>query len=56
MELESLLAYRANRQFYATHLQQQTILEVAQVDVTQMVGCQEKVYRVTQDLWTQVTS
>ena len=50
MELKSLL------QFAATHLQQQTILEVAQVDATQMVGCQEKVHRATQDLWTQITS
>ena len=56
VELESLLAYRAIRQFAVTHLQQQTILEVVQVDATQMVGCQEEVYRATQDLWTQITS
>jgi hypothetical protein len=35
-ELESLLTYRAIRQFAATHLQQQTILTVAQVDVTHL--------------------
>ena len=56
VELESLLAYRAIRQFAATHLQQQTILEVAQVDADQMVGCQAEVHRATQDLWTQITS
>ena len=44
-ELESLIAYHAIRQFAATHLQQQTILEVAQVDATQMVE-----YRATHDL------
>ena len=49
-ELESLLTYRANRQFATTHLQQQTILTAAQVDDTQMEGCQEEVYRATQNL------
>ena len=47
MGLESLLTYRAIRQLAATHLQQQTLLEVAQVDDSQMVG--------SQDLWTQIT-
>ena len=56
VELESILAYRAIRQFAATQLQQQTILTVAQVDDTQMEGCQEESYRATQDLWTQVTT
>ena len=42
--------YRAIRQFAVTHLQQQTILEVAQVDATQIKGYQEVVYRTTQDL------
>ena len=56
MELKSLLAYSAIRQLAATHLQQQTLLEVAQVDETQMVGCQSEVQRATQDLWTQITS
>ena len=56
MELESLLAYHAIRQFAATHLQQQTILKAAQVDANQMVGCQEEVHRATQELWTQITS
>ena len=56
MPLESLLAYRAIRQLAATHLQQQTLLEVAQVDDTQMVGCQSEVQKATQDLWTQITS
>ena len=55
-ELESLLTYRAIRQYATTHLQQQTILTAAQVDDTQMEGCHEEVYRATQDLWTQVTS
>jgi hypothetical protein len=50
VELESLLAYRTISQFATTHLQQQTILEVAQMDATQMEGCQEEVYRATQDL------
>jgi hypothetical protein len=54
-ELESLLTYRAIRQFATTHLQQQTILTAAQVDDTQMEGCQKEVYRFTQDLWTQKT-
>ena len=53
--LETLLTYRAIRRFAAVHLQQQTLLEVAQVDDTQMVGCQSEVNRVTQDLWTQIT-
>ena len=56
MALETLLTYRAIRRFAAVHLQQQTLLEVAQVDDTQMVGCQSEVLRVTQDLWTQITS
>ena len=56
MALESLLTYRAIRQLAAAHLQQQTLLEVAQVDDTQMVGCQSEVQRATQDLWTQITS
>ena len=54
--LESLLTYRAICQLAATHLQQQTLLEVAQVDDNQMVGCQAEVQRVTQDLWTQITN
>ena len=54
-ELESLLTYRAIRQFAMTHLQRQTILTAAQVDDTQMVGCQEEVHKATQDLRTQVT-
>ena len=41
--LETLLAYRAIRRFAAAHLQQQTLLKVAQVDDTQMVGCQSEV-------------
>ena len=53
--LESLLTYRAIRQLVATHLQQQTLLEVAQVDDSQMVGSQIEVHRATQDLWTQIT-
>ena len=56
MALETLLAYRSIRRFAAAHLQQQTLLEVAQVDDTQMVGCQSEVQRATQDLWTQITS
>ena len=52
---ESLLTYRAIRQLAATHLQQQTLLEVAQVDDSQMVGSQIEVHRATQDLWTQIT-
>ena len=54
--LDSLLTYRAIRQLAATHLQQQTLLEVAQVDDSQMVGSQVEVQRATQDLWTQITS
>ena len=54
--LESVLAYRAIRQLAAAHLLQQTLLEVAQVDDTQMVGCQSEIQRATQDLWTQITS
>jgi hypothetical protein len=46
-ELEALLAYHEICQFAATHLQQQTILEVAQVDATQMEGCQKEVHRAT---------
>ena len=38
--LETLLVYRAIRRFAAAHLQQQTLLEVAQVDDTQIIGCQ----------------
>ena len=53
--LESLLTYRTIRQLAATHLQQQTLLEVAQVDDSQMVGSQIEVHRATQDLWTQIT-
>jgi hypothetical protein len=45
-ELESLLTYRAIQQFAMIHLQQQTILTAAQ----------KEVHKVTQDLWTQVTS
>ena len=56
MALETLLAYRAIRRFAAAHLQQQTLLEVAQVEDTQMVGCQLEVQRAARDLWTQVTS
>ena len=56
MALETLLAYRAIYRFAAAHLQQQTLVEVAQVDDTQMVGCQSEVQRATQDLWTQITS
>ena len=56
MALETLLTYRAIRRFAAVHLQQQTLLEVAQVDDTQMVGCQSEVQRAIQDLWTQITS
>ena len=41
--LESLLTYRAIRQQAAIHLQQQTLLEVAQVDDYQMVECQAEV-------------
>ena len=41
--LETLLAYRAKCRFAAAHLQQQTLLEVAQVDDNQMVGCQAEV-------------
>ena len=55
MALETLLAYRAIHRFAAAHIQQQTLLEVAQVDDTQMVGCQSEVQRATQDLWTQIT-
>ena len=55
MALESLLTYRAIRQLAATHLQQQTLLEVAQVDDSQKVGSQVEVQRATQDLWTQIT-
>ena len=55
MGLESLLTYRVIRQLAATHLQQQTLLEVAQVDDSQMVGSQIEVHRATQDLWTQIT-
>ena len=54
--LETVLTYRAIRRFAAVHLQQQTLLEVAQVDDTQMVGCQSEVQRAIQDLWTQITS
>ena len=54
-ELESPLTYRAIRQFATIYLQRQTILTAAQVDDTQMVGCQEEVHKATQDLWTQVT-
>ena len=56
MALETLLTYRAIRRFVAVHLQQQTLLEVAQVDDTQMVGWQSDVHRAIQDLWTQITS
>ena len=35
--LDTLLTYRAIRRFTAVHLQQQPLLEVAQVDDTQMV-------------------
>ena len=56
MALESLLTYRAIRQLAATHLQQQTLLEVAQVDDSQMVGSQVEVQLATQDLWTEITS
>ena len=41
--LESLLTYRAILQLAATHLQQHTLLEVAQVDDSQMVGSQVEV-------------
>jgi hypothetical protein len=54
-ELESLLTYRAIQQFATIHLQQQTLLTAAQVDETQLVGCQEEVHKATQDLWTQVS-
>ena len=37
-----------------THLQQQTLLEAAQVDSTQMKGCQAELHRATHDLWSQV--
>ena len=56
MALETLLAYRAIRRFAAAHIQQQTLLEVAQVDDTQMVGCQLEIERAARDLWTQITS
>ena len=56
MALETLLTYRAIRRFAAAHIQQQTLLEVAQVDDSQMVGSQVEVQRATQDLWTQITS
>ena len=39
-----------------TLLQQQTLLEVAQVDDTQMGGCQSEVQRAIQDLRTHITS
>ena len=48
--LETLLEYRAIRRFAAAHIQQQTLLEVAQVDDTQMVGCQLKIQRAARDL------
>ena len=41
--LKTLLAYRAICRFAAAHIQQQTLLEVAQVDDTQIVGCQSEV-------------
>ena len=56
MALETLLAYRAIRRFAAVHIQQQTLLDVAQVDDTQMVGCQLEIQRAARDLWTQITS
>jgi hypothetical protein len=49
-ELESLLTYRTIRQFVTTHLQQQTPLEVAQVDSNQIKGCQLELHRSIQDL------
>ena len=52
----TLLTYRAIRQQAAIHLQQQTLLEVAKVDDSQMVGSQVEVQRATQDLWRQITS
>ena len=52
MGLESLLTYRAIRHLAATHLQQQTLLEVAQVDDSQMVGSQIEVHRATTDNFT----
>ena len=54
--LETLLAYRAIRRFAAVHIQQQTLLDVARVDDTQMVGCQLEIQRAARDLWTQITS
>ena len=56
MALETLLAYRAIRRFAAVHIQQQTLLDVAQVDDTQMVGCQLEIHSAARDLWTQITS
>ena len=53
---KSLLTYAVICQFATTHLQQQTLLTAAQVDNSQMEGCQAEVHRATQDLWTQVTS
>ena len=53
-ELESLLTYRAIRQFARTHLQQRTLLKAAQVDSNQMLACQTELQCATKDLWTQV--
>jgi hypothetical protein len=54
MELESLLTYRAIRQFARVHLQQRTLLKAAQLNPIQMVACQTELQCATKDLWTQV--
>ena len=52
--LESLLTYRAIRQFATTHLQHRTLLTEAQIDTTGMDGWQTELHRATQDLCAQV--
>jgi hypothetical protein len=47
---EYLLTNADTRQFATTHLQKPTLLAAAQVDNTQMEGCQAEVYWATQDL------
>ena len=52
--MESLLTYRAIRQFARAHLQQRTLLKAAQLNLIQMVACQTELQCATKDLWTQV--
>ena len=47
IELESLLTYRAIRQFARTHLQQRTLLKAAQVDYNQLLECQTELQCAT---------